>query len=200
MKEKIKTILESEELDASSKTDAIAKIIGEETVIKSKYNEKNAELILEREAKENISKELENVKASTMTDAERIKKQEEVSKTREKEFLLKSNRLDAKDIFVSAGLKEEEYKDIIDDYISEDAELTKKRVTGFVDLLNKTKETTTTKVREELLKSTPRPDAGGQPGKKELTKEDFAKMSGFEKTDLFRTNKELFDKLTAQEK
>ena len=197
MKEQIKEILDNEELDSSSKTEEIAKIIGENTVVKSKYNDKVTELRKKESDLSSLNEQYETLKTSTMSDAEKSQKAEETIKAREKEFLLKSNRLDAERAFIKAGFSEEDYKDMINDYVSEDAEMTNKRITNVIDLFKKTKEVTTTQVKEDILKSTPKP-AVQDPTKVSttITKDEFSKMSAWDRSELYKTNKTLFEELS----
>lgn len=197
MKDQIKEILDNAELDSENKTEQIAKLIGEQTVIKSKYNDKIAELRAKETELNSLQSEYDTLKTSTMSDSEKAKKQEDLIKAKEVELSRKINTVTAKELLANAGFAEKDYKDIInlEDYVSEDAEMSNKRVNSIVELLTKTKETTTTKVKEDLLKNTPKPNINNEPQTKEITKEDFKKMSGEERATLFRENKEMFEKL-----
>lgn len=199
MKDQIKEILESEEFDSATKTDKIAKIIGEQTVIKSKYNEKIAELDLAKSEKESINEQLETIKTNSMTQEEKNKKQEEMAKSREAELSKKINRIDAIEIFANAGVKKEVYDSLIDDLVSEDSEKTKIRVQKIAEQFVKQVEDTTTLVKQQLMKETPRPGStqDKDPGDGNITKEQFAKMGGFERTELRKTSPELFEQLAS---
>ena len=196
MKEQIREILDNEELDNENKTTEIAKIIGQETVIKSKYNDKVAELRAKEAELSKVSEEYETLKTSSMTDTEKAQKAEQSLKEKERDFLIKSNKLDAERMFVGAGIGKEDYESILDDYVSEDATLTSKRISNVIDLLSKTKEVTKTEVTENIIKGTPKPNTSTSNPNPELTKDDFKKMSGFERAELYKTNKEVFDKLS----
>lgn len=196
MKEQIKEILENESLDIENKTTEIAKVIGQETVVKSKYNDKVAELRAKEAELSKVSEEIETIKTSSMTDTEKTQKLEQSLKEKERDFLIKSNKLDAERMFVKAGISREDYENILDDYVSEDATITSKRITNVIDLLTKTKEVTKTEVTENIIKGTPKPNTTTTNPNPEITKEDFSKMSGLERTELYKTNKDLFEKLS----
>lgn len=115
-----------------------------------------------------------------LTDAEKIQKalaDAEASKT---EFAKKSNRLDVEKILVAAGLTEEDYKDVIDGLVSEDAEVSKKLATNIAGMLGKQKEAAIQKTKEELMDGTSKP--GGTSGKggedKKTEAEKFAEAYG----------------------
>ena len=200
MKEQIKEILDNEELDSANKTEQIAKLVGEQTVIKSKYNDKVSELRAKETELGSLQSEYDTLKTSTMSDSEKTKKQEDVIKQKEVELSRKINTVTARELLANAGFAEKDYKDIInlEDYVSEDAEISSKRVNSIVELLTKTKETTTTQVKEDILKNTPKPNAGQGTITKEISKDDFKKMNGAERATLFTDNKELFEKLTKE--
>lgn len=199
MKEQIKEILDNAELDSENKTEQIAKIIGENTVVKSKYNDKIAELRNKETEYNSLLGEFDVLKNSTLSESEKAKKQEEIIIQKERELSKKINIVTAREALAKAGLVEEDYKDSfnLDDYVSEDAEISLKRVNSIVDLLTKTKESTATKIKEQMLKGTPRPEGGEEPKAKELTKEQFKAMSGIERANLFKENQELFEKLSS---
>lgn len=200
MKDQIKEILDNEELDSANKTEQIAKLIGEQTVIKSKYNDKVAELRTKETEYSSLQSEYDTLKTSTMSDSEKTKKLEDTIKAKEIELSRKINTVTARELLANAGFAEKDYKDIInlEDYVSEDAEMSSKRVNSIVELLTKTKETTTTQVKEDIMKNTPKPNAGQATITKEISKDDFKKMNGEERAKLFTENREVFDKLTQE--
>ena len=64
----------------------------------------------------------EKLKEAGLTDEEKIQKALTDAENSRIDFQKKSNRLDVEKILVGAGLTEEDYKDIIDGLVSEDAE------------------------------------------------------------------------------
>lgn len=98
-----------------------------------------------------------------LSDEEKIQKQLKAAKDAEAEFKKKSNRLDVEKILVTAGLTEEDYKDLIDGLVSEDAEASKTLATNLSSMLAKQKEATIQKTKEELMDGT-KGGAGGSGG------------------------------------
>lgn len=117
-------------------------------------------------------KELEDLKKSGMTDDEKMKKAIEDANAKEKEYLKKLNRLEVEKLFVADGLKEEDYKDLIDDIISDDAEKTTKFANNLLTMIKNQKSATEQSVRAEVQRNTPRTPSGTstESGK------DYAKM------------------------
>ena len=146
---------------------------------------------IETEKKKNIDpKELKQLREDSaaykklqeadLTDAEKIQKalaDAEASKT---EFAKKSNRLDVEKILVGAGLTEEDYKDVIDGLVSEDAEVSKKLATNIAGMLGKQKEAAIQKTKEELMDGTSKPGGTGGKGRedKKTEAEKFAEAYG----------------------
>lgn len=101
-----------------------------------------------------------------MTDEEKIQKVLDDAAASKAEFQRKSNRLDVEKILVGAGLTEDDYKDLIDGLVSEDAEASKALATSLARMLTKQKEAAVQKTKEELMDGTKKPgDNGGSGGK-----------------------------------
>ena len=196
MKEQFQAILENEEFDSKSKVEEIARIVGEQMVIKSKYNETLTKFKDKESELEKTTQELETIRNNSLTDSEKIANAAKAAQEMKIEYAKKINRLDAEKQFISAGLAEDDYKSLIDNLISEDAESTANRIAGISELLKKQKEQAINQTKEELLKDTPRPKDTNAPQPTKLSKEEFVKMSGWEKSELFKNDRELFDELT----
>lgn len=91
---------------------------------------------------------------ANLTDAEKIQKALQDAEDSKNEFARKSSKLDVEKIFVAAGLTEDDYKDLIDGIVSEDAEKSKTMANGMVAMLTKQKEAAIQKTKEELMDGT----------------------------------------------
>lgn len=125
-----------------------------------------------------------------LTDEEKIQKALQDAEDSKKEFDKKSNRLDAEKILVGAGLTEDDYKDLIDGIVTEDAETTKTMATNLAGLITKQKDAAVQKTKEELMDGTNTPSGGsGENGGEEkstaekLVEQFFDKPSG-DKNDI----------------
>lgn len=100
-----------------------------------------------------------------LTDEEKIQKALADAEATKADFQRKSNRLDVEKILVGAGLTEEDYKDLIDGLVSEDADASKALATSLATMLIKQKEAAVQKTKEELMDGTKKPgDNGGNGG------------------------------------
>ena len=112
-----------------------------------------------------------------MTAEERIAALEKAADDREREFNLKSNGLDAKEIFVQAGcFEEEEIAELVEQVTSDDVEQTKARAQRIVDTVTKQREAVAKETKAALLKENPKlGDSGdGNPGVPKTMKEFLA--------------------------
>ena len=110
---------------------------------------------------------------ANLTDAEKIQKALADAEASKLDFAKKSNRLDVEKILVTAGLTEEDYKDLIDTLVSDDAEKSKSAATAFANLVSKQKEAAVQKTKEEMMDGTQTP--GGDGGSKEEEKTEDVK-------------------------
>ena len=111
-----------------------------------------------------IEAEYEKLKGSTLTEQEKLQKQLEAAEKAEKLFKRQANKVAAEKLFVTAGLKDEDYSELLESIVTDDAEHTTKTATGFVGLLKAQKEATEKAVKEELMRSNPKPPAGSGGG------------------------------------
>lgn len=116
-----------------------------------------------------------------LTDAEKIQRALSEAAASKADFAKKSNRLDVEKILVGAGLTEEDYKDLIDGLVSEDAEASKALAMNLANMLTKQKEAAVQKTKEELMDGTQTPGSGGNCGSGEDDKKtpdiEFAEKS-----------------------
>jgi len=120
-----------------------------------------------------IETEYNKLKDADLTDAEKIQKALDDAAAAEKDFTRKSNKLDVEKILVAAGLSEDDYKDLIDTLVSDDAERSKAAATAFASLVSKQKEAAVQKTKEEMMDGTQTP--GGDGGSKEDEKTEDVK-------------------------
>lgn len=108
--------------------------------------------------------EYDKLAEADLTDAEKVQKAIDAANNEKAEFAKKSNRLDAEKILVSAGLTEEDYKDLIDGIVSDNADTTKSMATNLANLITKQKESAVQKTKEELMDGTKTPGGSGGGG------------------------------------
>jgi len=118
-----------------------------------------------------VKKELAELKNSSMTDDEKVQAAITAANNKEKEFIAKSNRLEVEKLFVSGGLTEQDYADVIDDIVSDDVDKTMKLAKNLLAVITNQKSATEKALRAELQRSTPRTPAGD--GSKS-SKKDYA--------------------------
>ena len=140
-----------------------------------------------------IETEYKKLQDANLTDAEKIQKALKEAEDSKNEFAKKSNRLDVEKILVAAGLTEDDYKDLIDGIVSEDAEKSKTMANGMVAMLTKQKEAAIQKTKEELMDGTGGSGgAGGAGGEDKKTEaEKFAETFGKEAGDAAKASESI---------
>lgn len=119
--------------------------------------------------------EYDKLEEAGLTDEEKVQKALKDAEDAKAEFAKKTNRLDAEKILVGAGLTEDDYKDLIDGIVSDDADTTKSMATNLANLITKQKESAVQKTKEELMDGTHTPGgSGGSGGEDKTDAEKFA--------------------------
>lgn len=144
-----------------------------------------------------VKKELKELQEKNMTAEEKLKLELEKAAESQAQYKRELSKLRAREIFVTAGLSEEDYTPLIDIVVSEDEEVTKARAKSMVDVIASQKKAVEKTVKAELLKGTPKPEPGDP--SKGVTLEDFRKMSLMEKQRFARENPELYQEIYKEE-
>jgi hypothetical protein len=142
-------------------------------------------------------RELKELQEKNMTAEEKLKLELEKAAEAQAKYAKELSKLRATEIFVTAGLSEEDYTPLIDIVVSEDEELTKIRAKSMVDVIASQKKAVEKAVKAELLKGTPKPETG-EPSKN-MTLDDFRKMSLMDKQKFARENPELYQSIYKEE-
>lgn len=140
-----------------------------------------------------IETEYTKLQEAGLTDAEKAAKALADAEAAIVDFAKKSNRLDAEKILVAAGLTEEDYKDLIDGIISDDAEKTKSMATGLATMVTKQKESAIQKTKEELMDGTPNPAGGSGGGDEETEDVKFAEEVAGTFSEAGKASKSVFE-------
>lgn len=171
--------------------DAVLNQIGLElNPLKSQLDEANSKRKADLAAQQNdyegkIASLNERLQAG-MSEEERLKAAMDEAEKRAAEFVLKSNTLDAKNVFVSAGLTEEAYTPLLGQVVSSDAETTVANANAIVALLNAQRESVTQATKDALLRDNPTlKGAGGSVG---MNKEAFDKLDYAEQVKFLEEN------------
>ncbi len=144
-----------------------------------------------------LKKELKELQEKNMTAEEKLKLELEKAAESQAQYKRELSKLRAREIFVTAGLSEEDYTPLIDIVVSEDEEVTKVRAKSMVDVIAVQKKAVEKTVKAELLKGTPKPEPGDP--SKGMTLDDFRKMSLMDKQRFARENPELYQSIYKEE-
>lgn len=123
-----------------------------------------------------LQAELDKISQQGMTDLEKANKAIEDSNNTIAELRRQVNQSEVKGILGAAGLTEEDYKDLINGFITDDIETSRTLATNFVSVLSKQRELAGAKIKEELLKGTPGGN-GGEGGADDNKKTEAEKLA-----------------------
>ncbi len=107
-----------------------------------------------------MKKKVRELEQAAMTDEEKVRAELDKATELQNQFQKELAKIRAKEIFVEAGLKAEDYSLIMDSVVTEDEETTQTRAQAMVKLINAQKKAVEESVKAELLKGTPKPPAG----------------------------------------
>lgn len=191
-KEKLVEILGEENSD---KIENINKALPEFFIPKGVYNEMAKRTKIAESKVEELAIEVDSTKSSTLTEQEKLQKEIEKALKSQSDYQKKSNRLEAQQILVNSGLKEEDYSEFIDGLVYEDVEATKKYATALANTLTKQKTNFEKEFKSKTLQETPRPEGSQGDPTPEITKETLATMPYSEQMKFQQANPTKFNEL-----
>lgn len=203
MNEAILKVLSDETLETNeSKADAIKKALATITIPKEKFNDLSQRLQNVEAEKNNLlttNTELETkyneLRTKNMTADEKAKDELEQLK-KDKELVARQlseiavEKILTKNNINSENYGEEEYKNLVNDLISDSVENSSNKANNFVKILNKQKDYVEKETTSKLLKNTPSPQTGVDD--KVVTKDDFDKMTYSEMMNFMNESPELY--------
>ncbi len=129
-----------------------------------------------------------------MTAEELLEQQREQAEAMRKEYLIKFNGLDAREMFVNAGIDSESIDALVAQVTDEDADKTRASAQLIVDTLAKQAKAIEDATKDAILKSNPKPQ--GNEGGAVTTWDDFAKLPLKEQFALKQANPNIVSELT----
>lgn len=107
-----------------------------------------------------VETQFTNLTAQNQTAEQKLQAALDAAELARKDFTKKTNRLEVEKVLVGAGLTEDDYKDLIDSMVSENAEASLKLANGFTGILKSKKDSQEKVFKEEALKNMPNPNGG----------------------------------------
>jgi uncharacterized protein with gpF-like domain len=134
-----------------AKVDEVLKTVGGSMLPKDEYKKAKDEIKV-------LKDENEKAKLASMNSEELLKHKVEEAENKYREYGIKTNKLEAENAFVKAGLTREVYGDLLETVVSDDAEKTLSLVNKFIGVLSKEKESVESRTKENLLNQTKKPE------------------------------------------
>lgn len=164
----------------------------------SKLDEANASLEATKASEAGLKSQLEDATAKIqagMTAEELLAQREKEAEAREREFLLKSNGLDAKALFVEAGVfDEEDIGALVAQVVSDDAEQTTERAKRIVETVLRQRKAVEEATREELMRANPKPK-GASGVDTPMKRADFLSLPYTEQLAMKEANPDILSQL-----
>lgn len=135
-------------------------MVGKGFVPTSKYNAEKANTKTQSDAYNTLKAEFEAFKQSKMTDEEKQAEQTKKMQEQYKNANLTISKMYAENTFAKAGIKEEDYKGILENIVSEDAEKTKGIAETICNAMLNQKKTFEKELKDKIIKGTQTPPAG----------------------------------------
>ena len=203
MEEELVKILSNTELDDTKKAEEIQKAVNAlyvpaTTVAEERKANKEA-LANKDKAFADLTAEYDTYKQSKMTEEE--KKQEEIRKKDEQynNALMRLSKSTAMNVFASAGLQEDDYKEFLEDIVSIDEEKTKSLAEKICAKITKQKSDVANKMKEDIINGTTPPPAGNAGYSQKTKKEEYQSLlnEAIKKNDM--NNIVYYQRLIAEE-
>lgn len=200
-KEELAKILSNGELDDAAKTEAISKLTGDCFVSKATHKKALGDIEAEKKGliteRDDLQKKVKSFEDSKLTEDERKQKALEEIETLRKETLTERNKVKAEKILAKVIDDENELEQLISQISTDDEKATSTLAQNIADTLTRQKEQTETRIREEILKDTPKP-TGGDGEKKKITKDEFNKLSYEEQVNFKQKNPDEYNTMFGQ--
>ena len=207
MNEAIMEVLNNESLDTNeSRAEALKKALATLVVPKDKFNDLSKRL-QNVEAEKNVlqtnnsdlQSKYDELRTKNMTADEKAKEELEQLK-KDKEMVARQlseiavEKILAQNNISIENYGEEEYKNLVNDLISDTVDNSSIKANNFIKIFNKQKEIVEKETTSNLLKNTPAPNTGTDDNV--ITKEDFNKMTYTQMLDFMKENPELYKEYT----
>lgn len=148
------------ELDDNAKAEAIKAMVGKSFVPTTKYNAEKANTKTQLDAYNALKTEFETFKQSKMTDEEKQAEQAKLMREQYQKANLTISKMYAENTFAKAGIKEEDYKGILENIVTEDPEKTKGLAETICNAMLKQKADVEKSLKDNIIKNTKTPPAG----------------------------------------
>lgn len=195
-KTKLEDILKARGIEeANDLVDELTKEISLQTVPKDQFNKMSDRVKALENEKKDIETKFNDFKVQNMTDEEKIKAELKKLESDKMAVARQLSEIAVEKVLSKNGIDsdtygEEEYKELVNNLISDTTDNSISKANNFVSILAKQKERVEKETTSNLLKNTPNPQVGD--GDKKVTKEEFDKMTYSEMMKFMEEEPELY--------
>mgnify|MGYP006916131788 CR=1 FL=1 len=195
-KTKLEDILKARGIEETNDlVDELTKEISLQTVPKDQFNKMSDRVKALENEKKDIETKFNDFKVQNMTDEEKIKAELKKLESDKMAVARQLSEIAVEKVLSKNGIDsdtygEEEYKELVNNLISDTTDNSISKANNFVSILAKQKERVEKETTSNLLKNTPNPQVGD--GDKKVTKEEFDKMTYSEMMKFMEEEPELY--------
>lgn len=195
-KTKLEDILKARGIEETNDlVDELTKEISLQTVPKDQFNKMSDRVKALENEKKDIETKFNDFKVQNMTDEEKIKAELKKLESDKMTVARQLSEIAVEKVLSKNGIDsdtygEEEYKELVNNLISDTTDNSISKANNFVSILAKQKERVEKETTSNLLKNTPNPQVGD--GDKKVTKEEFDKMTYSEMMKFMEEEPELY--------
>lgn len=165
MKNAIEQVLNDESYATTEeRVDAIAKELAKLVIPKDKYNDLSNRLNKTESDYNSLQVDYDNLKKANMTDQEKLEEDRKEIEASKLSNAREKSELAVQKLLLKNGIEindeDTEMKETLNNIVSEDYDKSIKLATSFINILNKTKDTTEEETTNKLLNDTPKPVGG----------------------------------------
>ena len=188
--EQIDSILNASHAEANSAKRTLKENETTLESLKEQLNTVTTQLVSYKNENESLQAKVQ----SSMSAEELLAEREKQAEEREREYRVKMNTLDAKEIFQNAGLNLDDYADLVTSVVSDDTERTKSLAEQIANLTVKQREIVKKETADEMVKSNPSPTGSGT-GDTVTTKAEFLKLTTAQQMEIMDSNPNVLQEL-----
>ena len=133
-----------------------------------------------------LQAQLDSANRASMTAEEQLQAQLEAAEQAKRDFAVKSSRLDAKAVFVEAGIPDDSMDGLLDLVAGEDGAKSVERSKALVSLIKGQSDKAVAEARKSMVGSTPKPKGGEGGGA--MTKDAFLRLGYGRQQEMLKDN------------
>ena len=161
--------------------------------VRGKLKETNQQLVAVQNELKKTQDEHEKEVQAKMSAEDKLTEQLQKAEALQRNFAIKSNELEVKELFADAGIQSEQFAPILKQIVSEDKEVSIAQAKAFADIIAHERETALETAKKDLLGSVTNPQGEGSNGVK--SRKDFLNLTYSDQLKMLDENPNILTEL-----